>query len=252
MTEINKNVEVKENAAFTEHLKTIDSILKKHGVEYSLVGGLALKAIFGENVPARRDNESRSIHDFDAVAFGPDQETIDKALKEIRQIKKGQKNFPPVGVEPIRFSDRGARYSPLSYLSTMRKDSQGRYFLAYSNIEVEVPAETMVVKDQTLNGISLPVFSEKTIFWRFFTRGGAMKIKDEEKLRQLHFHIINNGITQPEDNLYEPYFNFIKQINEKYPFRIRLWNYHWNNDQRSGGRISGSRALEWTIGVLRK
>ncbi len=44
-----------ENTQFNDNLRTINTILKKYNIQYSLVGGLAMKAIIGEKVNARRE-----------------------------------------------------------------------------------------------------------------------------------------------------------------------------------------------------
>lgn len=227
-----------ENARFTSNLKVIDTVLKKHGVSYSLVGGLALKAILGETVPARRDNGT--VYDFDAVAIGPDRKTIKSAMEELEILRKNDELFPEVGVEPIVFSDGPIHYSPLTTLSTMRKNFQGDFSLVYRSVEVPVPKETMEIQEVDLNGIKLPVFPAKTIFYRYLTRGGLLKMKDDEKLAKLQRFITDNHITEPPNALYAPYIDFIIQIGQKHPNARSMFEIFWNVDRLLGNKISGA------------
>lgn len=230
-----------ENIRFTENLQKIDAILNRHKIEYSLVGGLALKAILGEAVPARRKNGT--VHDFDAIAIGPDSSSINQALTELTQVKGRDPLFPEIGIEPIAFSDKPVPYGPLTTLSTMRRDKRDRFFLVYRDIEVPIASETMAVKRVKLNGIELPVLPEKTIFYRYLVRGGLLKMKDDDKLNLLARHISSNKISNPNDELYAAYMEFVSKIGEEHPLPLKLFETFWKADHALGELFSSAPGM---------
>jgi len=227
-----------ENTQFNDNLRTIDTILKKYKIEYSLVGGLAMKAIIGEKVNARRENGT--IYDFDAVALGPDKEAINDAMEELERAKKGKKMFPEIGIEPINFSDSPIPAKPFALLSSMRKNPRGEYFFTYRDIEVAVPPETMRLETILLNGIEFPCFPPKTILYRYLVRGGMMKEKDDGKLIKLTDFIVAHEHDQLDDSLYAPYLEFAEQIRNRYPLPINVFDLFWKLDHLIGDGISGS------------
>jgi len=224
-----------ENILFNQHLKKISDVLNQRGIKYSLVGGLALNGILEKEIPARRKNGSRV--DLDAVAIGPDRKTIDEALKELEPYKK-EPMFPELGVEPIHFGDQKIAHNPLTLLSTMRKNDE-KYFLVFRDLEVEVPAETMKLREVLVNGVPFSCFSDKTILFRYLTRNGLMKPKDDEKLHELEDYIIDHWNEETDDKLYKPYLYFAEQLRERYPIAKLLTEGYWLLDHSLRGKISG-------------
>ena len=233
-----------ENSLFNQHLATIGRVLGEHGVEYSLVGGLALNAILGKPVSARRPNGSRV--DFDAVAIGPDIFTIKEALKELESHKK-EPMFPSVGIEPIHFGDGRIPYNPLTVLSTMRKDSQGGFSLVFRDLEVKVPPETMKLQRVLVNGVPFSCFPTKTIFWRYGDRTGSIKPKDVNKLTEFSQYITGNNSQEPGDELYGAYFIFAEQIKQRYPAAKVATESFWKFDRFLNGRISGASGIVYGV-----
>lgn len=228
----------RENTQFNNNLRTIYTILKMHNIQYSLVGGLAMKAILGEEINARRKNGT--IYDFDAVALGPDKGTINDALEELERAKKGKKMFPEIGIEPINFSDSPIAPKPFALLSSMRKNNKDDYFLTYREIEMDVPPETIKLETVLLNGIEFPCFPPKTILYRYLVRGGMMKEKDDGKLVKLTDFIVAHEHDQLDDSLYAPYLEFAEQIRARYPLPINVFDLFWKLDHLMGDGISGS------------
>ncbi len=230
---------------FTDNLSTVQESLAAHGVRYSLVGGLAIKAILGEAVHPRRPNGT--IIDFDGMAFGPNTEAIDAALSQLRPFSKGRV-FPEVGIESCIFGPAPQPHtSPIELLSSLRVDDHGNFFLAYRDIEVEIPPETMEVRPRLLNGVAFPCFPAKTILFRYLTRGGIMKSKDDKKLYELEEYIVKHWDEEPSDHLYRPYLAFVETVRDRYPRAIWMYDAYWNIDQATGGRISGSKGIVYSL-----
>jgi hypothetical protein len=227
-----------EQIEFNSHLRTFAQILTSEKIDYSLVGGLALKATLGETITPRRKNGT--LVDFDAVAFGPSTQKISETITAIQHEKGVQIVFPDVGIEGIEFSDTTLKHSNRMMLSSMRKNSFGEYFLVYRDIEVKIPSETMVVHPRMVNGVEFPCFSAKTLLYRYLIRGGIAKEKDLDKLTGLCDYIYNHENENPSDELYVPYLEFAEKIREKSPHTIKLYDAYWSVDHALGNRISGS------------
>lgn len=242
-----KLINNQEYDLFTGNLARIRNRLSTHGVRYSLVGGLALKAISDGKVNPRRSNGT--IYDFDAVAIGPIGSVIDQAISELERESSHTAIFPSIGIESATFSDVPQKsIIPLAFLSSIRIDSAGRYFLTHGNIEVEVPAETMELRDRKLNGITFQTFPAKTILLRYLTRGGVTKEKDHEKL--IHFyneHILQNWYGEPADDMYIPYLEFADKIRKEYPISVRMFQAYWGFDQVTGNRLSGNSGFLYSL-----
>lgn len=231
-------------AEFTDNLETIRATMEHHGVEYSLVGGLAIKAILGQEVHPFRGNGT--VIDFDAIAFGPNLETIQSALAELQPHTK-QLLFPELGIEPcIIGTPTKTGGSPLELLSSLRKNA-GRYYLEYRDISVEVSPETMAVRPRLINGVAFPCLPAKTIYYRYLTRGGLLKAKDDSKLNDLGRYIVAHEADEPTDSLYSPYLDFVMQIHNKYPIGARLFDIFWSVDHALSGKISGSKGAVYGL-----
>lgn len=234
-----------EQRVFTANLSLIQQTLAQAGVQYSLVGGMAIKAITEGDIPARRSNGT--IYDFDAVAFGPDTQTIKRVLDQLAP-HTAKPLFPEMGLEssPIGLSINPNGSTGLEMLSSMRVDD-GKFFLVYKDIEEEVPPETVAVKTRLLNGIPFPCFPAKTILFRYLTRGGVMKPKDDEKLRKFEDYIVAHWDEEPDDLLYRPYLAFAERVRERYPRSISLFDAFWTFDHAIGDRISGSKGFFYSL-----
>lgn len=243
-----------EQAQFNQNLVLVNEKLKQHDVDYALVGGLAIKGLLGEQIAPHRPNGT--VIDLDAVALGPDEKTIEAAITELKQLEQGREVFPDIGIESVIFADSPPPLSVKDFfttvLSSLRIDSQGRYFLNYRKIEEEISPETMKLQTVSINGIPFPTFPAKTLWFRYLIRGGNLKMKDNDKLDKLQRYIIDHNDQQPADDLYKPYLEFAMKINEKYKIPLWIFNSWWVADDLSGGKLSGSKKLYKGINQLHK
>lgn len=227
-----------EISLYTCHLHTIADTLAKDAIEYSLVGGLAIKATLEKPGVPKRDNGT--LIDFDAVAFGPDAQRIQTSLATLKIQRCQREVFPELGIEPIELSDTPLPHKNTMMLSSMRRNSNGEYFLVYRDIEVKIPSETMKLHMRSVNGVDFPCFCAKTLLFRYLIRGGIAKEKDLDKLTELESYIICHPSENPKDELYAPYLDFVERIREAYPRTIRVYDAYWSIDHAMGDRISGS------------
>lgn len=224
-----------ENASFTQQLQFISDLLRERG-KYSIVGGLAVEALLGVPVSARRANGT--LRDFDAVALGPNTDPIKKALDYFELHRSVVSLFPAVGIETVVASDEKTPSSRLTMLSSMRRDSKGRFFLVYRGVEVEIPEETIQLNEVYLNGVPFSCFPAKTILYRYLVRGAIMKPKDEKKIFGLEKHIVSHWDKEPADELYRPYLAFAEEVRERYPRVVGAFDAYWRFDNWTGGRMS--------------
>lgn len=222
---------------FLRNLNDIMARLSSWNIRYAVVGGMALRAILEKPVEHVRSNGT--MVDFDAVALGPEQETIQRAWSDIKGWTKKKPFCPEFGLEPVQFGERPSKRSKNQFLSGVRKDDQGNFYLTYRDIEQPIPRETMEIVPRQYGGVTIPTFPAKTTLFRYLVRGGVLKPKDDRKLVELD----NWGIRQEgglSDGLYAPYLVFAERVRERYPLSTDLYGLYWTLDQLLGGRISGS------------
>ncbi len=241
IAELSGSVEKQE--IFNNNLRRTKDTLEKWGVEWTLVGGLALKAILGEKVEATRKNGT--VVDLDGLAIGPNKFQINGALDELRTFSK-EPLFPEIGIEPCVLGPKPNGSGRLETLSYLRVNA-GNFFLGYKDIEQRIDPRTMANAPQKVNGIELPCLPRKTILFRYLLRGGVLKTKDNEKLVKLENSILDNWNNEPDDSLYKDYLEFAARIRETYPNSVRLYNLYWQLDHLTGDRISGSKGQIYNL-----
>lgn len=243
-----------EQELFNNNLRMLFEFLKNENIMYSPVGGLVLKTIMGENLSARRTNGT--IVDFDAVAFGPTQEAIDTTIEKVKAFRKEHLIFP-VSLEPVtigqKVETRGLMKKiseMIGMLSSMRVvPEKEEAYLTYGDIEVEVPWETLQLKDRQINGIPYQSWSDKTIYHRYFVRGGDVqpKPKDENKLIALRKKIETSKSNELPDSYYVNYQEFVRAVSSKYKIKIQLYRMFWQLDKATDGLFSGSSGFMHTL-----
>lgn len=212
----------------------------------SLVGGAAINAIFKKYLSPYRANGTPV--DIDGIIFDSDMEKALTTMESIDAIRTTEPAFPEVGFELTPFSDSLLGYSWLTMLSGMRVDSQGVVYMNFRDIEQEIPQETLELHTVHLNGIPFQMFPEKTIWWRYFLRGGGiLKPKDATKVALLDQYIKTSAPAQPDAKHYEAYRDFSDRISQKYGGWLKLYEGYWKFDQMTGGKISGSKGFFYKL-----
>ena len=81
----------------------------------------------------------------------------------------------------------------------------------------------------------------------YLIRGCAIKPKDIPKLHRLRQYIEAHPEGELDDSYYEPYKNFARRVQEKYPWHIRIYQGYWQLDHLLGDKISGSKGRVYDL-----
>jgi len=224
---------------FTQHVQEIRDIIVDHEVQAAFVGGVALRAVQGQEPTPTRSNGTTT--DLDIVAIGPNPTKIESAQKDVAQYKKHFSDCPPVSLESVKFSDKPSQHYPLfEMLSGIRQDSNGRFFLTFRSVEQEIDPLTMSLMTRNYGEAKIETFPQETILHRYSVRMGYLKPKDISKVEEFRKYIEHNGGDHVDPKLYLPYVEFCQRVQEEHPHIISLTKFYWDLDQKIGGKISGS------------
>jgi hypothetical protein len=235
-----------ERELFVKHLQNIIDIAKQNQTEVVIVGGIALRSAMDKPVEFKRPNGSTP--DIDMIGLGPNRQNIAKTISDIDKYRKNFPDCPPVGLEPVDFSNKAKKlYSPIEFLSGLRKDDSGRFFLTFRSVEQEIDSLTMLPVSRRYGGIEIPTLPQETILNRYSIRGGYLKPKDINKIEEFCHHIEKTGGDHLDPSLFVPYVEFCQRINIKHPIVIKITKAYWNLDQKIGGKISGSNGFIYNL-----
>lgn len=227
---------------FIHHFQRVNEIIKSNQTETVIVGGIALRSAMNKPIESRRPNGT--IPDIDIIGLGPNPQNIKDTTFEIKKYRQDFPDCPPVSLESVTFSNHPSeKYSPLEFVSGLRKDNNGRYFLTFRKIDAEIDSLTMVPISRKYGSISISTLPQETIYYRYLLRMGYIKPKDISKLEEFRHYIENGGGDGLNPELFNSYQDFIQQMNQKYPNIINLTKTYWNFDQSIGGKISGSNGI---------
>lgn len=235
-----------QESRYLYHLQNIFDIAQDKQANVVVVGGIALRASMNQPVEHHRSNGT--IADVDMIGLGPNLDYLTRAKNEISKYKKSSPDCPPVTLEPVRFSDKPREiYSPLEFLSGLRRDHHGEYYLTFRSIDQLIPYQTMDVFPLQYGSVKILTLPQETILRRYETRMGYIKPKDEQKIKEFREYIVNNGGVGLNEELYQSYVDFCQRVNEKYPKVIKLTKFFWNLDLKHKGKISGSSGFVYDL-----
>jgi hypothetical protein len=226
-------------------LRSIRTELERAGVDYVLVGGLPVRAVLGEAIEGRRRNGT--LIDVDMIGLGPDRDRIENVRRRFRELSARDRHFPEVGIEPAVFAneERGGR--SMQFLSGLEV-GDGKYFLTYRDIKVEIPPESMRKVNREVLGVMMPSLPAETLMWRYVVRGGVVKPKDEEKLARLNTWVVGHPEEQITPQSRAAFEAFTEAVVDRYRFAVNLYKAYWQIDRLTGDRISGSKG--WVYGLI--
>lgn len=240
---------LEQESRFLFHINNIVGISQDCGSSAVVVGGIALRAYMDQPVQYRRPNGT--IPDIDMIGLGPNLKILKRTKEEISKYKKSALDCPSVGLELVRFSDKPKEiYSPLEFLSGLRRDHHGEYYLTFRGVDQPIPYQTMDVFPLQYGSAKILTLPKETILHRYETIMGYIKPKDELKIKEFKNYIENNGGIGLNEDLYQSYVDFCRRVNEKYPNVIKLTKFFWNLDLKHKGKISGSSGFVYDLTKL--
>lgn len=203
--------------------RTVDT-LNSSGIQFVVVGGIAVRAILGSEVEYKHPNGT-SV-DLDIISLSP-----------LEEMLPHNPFFPPTNIESVDTTP--AKYHPYQFLSGLRKEGS-RYYLTYRAIEQEVPSDSFRIIERYYGGVIIPTLPAETVYYRYFIRGGVAKRKDLEKLERLEKFIKTHPAEQISEQSRQAHELFLQNMSQQYPCAVRGYKYWWDLDYLTGDRISGS------------
>lgn len=232
-------------AVFLRHISNLINIAETNGAQIAIVGGIALKAHLNKPVEFMRKNGSTP--DLDAIGLGPDKKTLSTTIEMMQRYNRKNPDSPAIGLENVIFSDNPSRKSPFVFLSGLRNNSDGDFFLTFRDIETRIYPDTMKIINVPYGKIMIPTLPLNTIYWRYFVRSGIVKPKDINKLEEMFEYIQKTG--QMDELNYRSYEEFRNLILERYWIPLLLVRFYWWLDIKTNGRMS---ATDLSTRILRK
>lgn len=235
-------LELNGEAQFLSHLKKIVDISRENQANVVVVGGIALRASMNQSVQFQRSNGT--IPDIDMIGLGPNPNVLHQTKDKISKYCHQHRDCPSVSLESARFSSRPKKfYNPAEFLSGLRRDDNGEYYLTFRSVDQQIPYKTMDVIPRQYGGVKIPTLPQETTLHRYETRMGYIKPKDKEKIKEFKEYIEKNGGDGFDLKLYESYYDFCEKINKKHKLAIDITKLYWNIDYRLNGKISGANGL---------
>jgi len=227
------------NSQFLHHLKEVVEIAKSNETQVVVVGGIALRATMKKDVQSVRPNGTTP--DVDMIGLGPNIQNIKNTKKEIRLYCRANPDCPSVDLEPVTFADTHERHSLLEGISSLRKNSNGSYFLTFRGIDQPIDAKTMEVVTLNYGGVEFPSLPPLTLLHRYKTRVGVLKPKDVQKINEFKEYIKSNGGADLDSSLYLSYIEFCQRMHQEYPRVVNFVKWYWDFDYKHDGKISGAK-----------
>ncbi len=237
----NRSSSSNQETQFLSHLKNIVDISQEKA-NVVVVGGIALRASMNQPVESHRPNGTTP--DIDMIGLGPNPDILQQTRSRVYQYRHSHPDCPQVSFEPVRFSSNPKRfYSPLEFLSGLRRDNHGEYSLTFRGIDQPIAYQTMDVFPRHYGSIQIPTLPQETTLHRYQTRMGYLKPKDVTKVEEFRRYIEQNGGDGLDPKFYQSYLDFCQKINQDYPLIVKITQAYWNFDAKNNGKISGSNGF---------
>jgi len=231
---------------FLSHIQNIFGIVQDNQASVAVVGGIALRASMNLPVEFRRTNGTTP--DIDMIGLGPTPTILSQTKKEIKKYHDSQPDCPSVNFESAKFSKEPQKYyQPFEFLSGIRRDPHGEFYLTFRGIDQQIPYQTMDVIPRQYGQVKIFTPPQETILHRYEARMGIIKPKDKHKTEAFRQFIEKNGGDGLDPKLYESYLIFCQRINQEYPNIIKLNKWWWNFDLKHGGKFSGSSGFLYDL-----
>lgn len=243
-----------EHQNFTLGLREVIQVLSSAGINFRVVGSVALAGAIqsagGEfYLTPKRKNHTR--RDIDIIVLDGEQEKIQAARQLVGEMKKRTKTikgYPDVSLAtPIDINQNDLyeamhphdRILPTEF-TRIGTDSEGNAYLVYKDITTRIPEVQLEHVTVSYEGIELPTVSPGVLAGFALTRGGNFKPRDLKKIRILFDH---TGFRIPSE-----FRDFAQSVRRHHPssyrnFLIREWLHYWSGGFISGGQIT--KFIKW-------
>lgn len=222
-------------------LEEILERLDAEGIDYRVVGSIAISAYLKEDLKSR---------DIDILCLSGSSDKIRTLQAEFDLLNhKAAGALPRVDLGRVIFSEGDnvtERVDHVSFLpqilSNIGKNKEG-YFLVYNKLRKRIKEELIEPKAVGFNGTFIKTVPPETLLHLYLLRGGHLKPKDISKLRRFARFIRNNKTPGLTHNDFEVFHQFSERMRADYPIQTRLFRFLTSIDYSLGGFPSKSFTL---------
>jgi hypothetical protein len=228
--------ESKERETYEQYLRDIFHKLNESGLDWRLLGGVALD-FYLKNAPRPRRPDG-SIRDLDIIVLDVTEEAGEKVnelyqsfRKEMKELNRDNADvpvYPEVNlcqVKNSQYLENKDNHHWQMFPHILRDGS--RFFLQFRDILEEVDSrvfEPQTLQIETENGVlSSPSLKLETIIHSYLIRiGGHIKNKDLDKIKKFLKKAHRENVAEEDHRLYLPYHRFAKKVRKKYNLTTKL------------------------------
>ncbi len=210
--------------------------LERAGVDYRVVGSLAVAAYLGERCKVK-------IRDVDILTLTENLGLIRKLQLEFDDKYMGSKGKRiRVDLGAVIESDgeihRIDRVEILPQLLANIGRVGSGYFLYYNHLTLSIKEEVMKPVNQCFGGEEFITVPPETLLHLYITRGGSLKPKDLKKIKDLARYTKQHPTPSLVHADYEPFHDFAKKMRLDYPLENLFFRILTLIDHVSRGAIS--------------
>lgn len=238
----------REAELFGTHLNGIFEKLRESGLNWRVVGGVAIDGLTKESVEPRRGNGT--IRDADVMIL----DTAPEKVKELEAFFKDQEAkwndvsgepavYPEVSfvgeVKTEEYSQRKEKIMAFPQLMAHLLKKQDDFFLQFRELEEKLDPQVLQPHEATIavggREINMQTFLPQTITHLYLQRMGYIKPKDMEKLKEFMRKINESeegGSDALDHDLYLPFHKFAKDMRQRYKITTKALELYAYIDHR--------------------
>lgn len=166
-------------AEFQDGISKIINIIRCSGIDYRVVGSIAVSALLAEKDCSVNLNAIRpdgSIRDIDVICFGSEA-TIESLCDLLNQQAKEHPYYPKVSLVPVPGPKRKAWWGTVDFPSNSL-DEKGNLCLELGDIRVSFTEKEMAPRNTSLWGTQFQTMEPSSIAASYLTTTGFIKPED--------------------------------------------------------------------------
>lgn len=251
-----EKLEKTEKEIFVGHLKEIVGKLDESGLDWRIVGGLAIDSLSNKETSIRRINGT--LRDIDVMSLNnlPKEQLASlnnyfKGREKIENQKgKAAAVYPEVSLGGVAKTEDYSKDSKKiikipQLMPHLLLKSEGT-FLKFRDIEEKLDPRILEKFDTKIRiggqEVDIKTFPPQTILHLYLQRTGYIKPKDMDKIkvfaRQIKKNYRDDNKSFPHE-LYLPFHKFTKRMREKYKILTRAWEcYTFIDDKYFNSSLS--------------
>jgi len=203
-------------------LSRIIETLDKSGIDYRIVGSLAIAAWTKTDIP---------FSDVDVICLNGDLRRIKNVQEDLDRIHLQSTNpsinAPRVDLGRVIVESNGSvKHSQGFFLKNFTSETileNNQYQKVFRNLKTTLPNHVMEPKEIFFHGTKIRTFIPETILHLYIARGGYLKPKDKAKLKILANYIRENPTPGVSHEDFLPFHKFARELRTHYPFYTKTY-----------------------------